>query len=160
MRLKELAGIRLDKLDMKNNRVLVKGKGDHEREAPFGPSTALYLDRFLRARDKWLQEGRRGRYARAGLLWIGEKGPMTESGIAQMIQRRAIDANRRGLSAHAFRRGAAVVLVQRNMARPLIKRLLGWKSDAMIERYIADATTELAHEAFRANSPVETLDED
>lgn len=66
MRLRELAGMRMDKLDLKNGRVLVTGKGSHEREAPFGHSTALYLDRYLRERDRWLHEGRRSRYAAAG----------------------------------------------------------------------------------------------
>src|SRR5690606_15789571 len=84
-RLGELAGLRVEDLDQEQEVAHVMGKGRRGRALPYGAKTADALRRYLRARN---------RHPRAHLpaLWLGKKGPMTSSGIYQMLQRRAVDA--------------------------------------------------------------------
>jgi site-specific recombinase XerD len=60
----------------------VLGKGRRPRALPIGRKTAQALDRYLRAR-----EGHR--LAHLPHLWVGGNGPMTPSGIYQVVHDRA-----------------------------------------------------------------------
>jgi site-specific recombinase XerC len=81
MRLGEMAGLQVADLDMDLEVATVIGKGRRARSCPFGATTGQALDRYLRVRS---------RHGHAGLdaLWIGKYGPMTTSGIRQMLTRR------------------------------------------------------------------------
>jgi site-specific recombinase XerD len=70
----ELLGMRLGDLNFEYDVVRVVGKGGRERALPFGRKTALALDRYLRARS-------RHRLARLDALWLGQRGPLTTSGL-------------------------------------------------------------------------------
>ncbi len=88
MRLGELTGLSLPDLDLDvDNVALVTGKGRRMRACPFGARTAQALDRYLRVRV------RHPRSAEAA-LWLGArgKGPMSSSGLAQVLKRRSRDA--------------------------------------------------------------------
>jgi site-specific recombinase XerD len=61
------------------------GKGRRERALPFGRRAALALDRYLRARARHPQ-------AHLDWLWLGKKGGLTASGLAQMLERRGDQA--------------------------------------------------------------------
>ena len=90
MRLSEIAGIRyrLDDprdsdLDLWNRDITVHGKGRKTRTVKIGYDAARALDRYLRVRARHAQ-------ARRPQLWLGTgtRGPMTASGIYQVIARR------------------------------------------------------------------------
>jgi site-specific recombinase XerD len=70
--------------------LLVLGKGRRERALPFGRTAALALDRYLRARVRHPQ-------AHLEWLWLGKKGGLTASGLAQMLERRGNQAGLPGL---------------------------------------------------------------
>jgi hypothetical protein len=53
-------------------------KGRRERALSFGRTAALALDRYLRARVRHPQ-------AHLEWLWLGKKGSLTASGLAQML---------------------------------------------------------------------------
>jgi hypothetical protein len=53
-------------------------QGPAERVLPFGRKTAVALDRYLRVRS-------RHGHAASPWLWLGQKGPLTATGLAQML---------------------------------------------------------------------------
>ncbi len=92
----ELAGVKLADVDLDLVVVTVLGKGRRPRSLPFGHRAGVPLDRYLRARA-------RHRLARLDWLWLGPKGRLTDSGMAQMLRRRGAEAGLPGLYPHRLR---------------------------------------------------------
>jgi integrase/recombinase XerC len=95
----EVAGLRLDDLDLEQDVIHVVGKGARPRLVPFGHTTGLALGRWLRSRatDNWA--------TRFDRLWLAEKnrGPLMDNGIEQMLKRCGAAVGIPGLHAHQFR---------------------------------------------------------
>jgi site-specific recombinase XerD len=83
-RLGELAAILVTDLDLKHDNITVTGKTG-TRTFPFGAKTGTAIDRYMRLRAK---------HPRAACpeLWVGPKGALSPSGIAQMLNRRSTAA--------------------------------------------------------------------
>ena len=64
----------------------VMGKGGRGRAVPFGIRTTDALRRYLKARRQHPLA------ASTQALWLGRKGPLTVSGVAQLLERRGADA--------------------------------------------------------------------
>ena len=97
-RLAELTGLKLSDVDLTGSPPVIRvlGKGGRERLIGFRPKTAKALDRYLRVR--------RGHpHATAEAVWLGLKGPMTASGIRQMVWRRCDEAGIPRLHPHSLR---------------------------------------------------------
>jgi site-specific recombinase XerC len=92
----EVAGMRLTDLDFDLQVALVLGKGARHARCRSAAGPPQALDRYLRIR---------ARHPRADLewLWIGKFGRITESGIAQVLRRRARHAGLEGLHPHQLR---------------------------------------------------------
>ncbi|MDQ3628435.1 MAG: tyrosine-type recombinase/integrase [Actinomycetota bacterium] len=90
MRASELIGLRLDDLDREQSLAFVEGKGGRGRACPYGSRTADCLRRYLRARARHPMAGR------TDALWLGAKGPVTDSGIRQMLERLGAEVRRDG----------------------------------------------------------------
>src|SRR3712207_3192848 len=97
LRVAELIGITLQDLNFDQDVALVLGKGRRERAAPFGNRTGEALRRYIRTRAKHPLA------TNTDALWLGRKGPMTDSGIRQMMERRGLQAGVEGLHPHRFR---------------------------------------------------------
>lgn len=90
-------------------------------------------------------------------LWLGEKskGPMTDSGVAQLIRRRGRAAG--GSHPHQLRHTFAHQWMASGGAENDLLQLAVWRSCQMLAPYGASAAGERAREAHRHDSPADRL---
>ena len=81
----ELAGMQLDDVNREDRVIIVKGKGGQLRFISFGDESDRALVAYLKVRAEHAYSGDPD-------LWLGLRGPMTGSGIAQMVKRRSAAA--------------------------------------------------------------------
>lgn len=150
-RVAEMAGILVDDLDMRRDQVRVHGKGDKDRDIPFGPKTGQALDRYLAMR-------RRHRLATRPELWLGTRGqPLTASGIQQMLHRRSEQAGLKPIHPHQLRHTAAHVWHDQGGSEADAMALFGWSSPDMPRRYGASARVDRAQRAARRATMADRL---
>lgn len=144
MRLSGLTGLRLDDVDLRGRRLRITLKGGDELWAPIGDKTAQALDRYLRVR---------ARHARADCqwLWLGVKSirqpRFANGGVQEMLRRRGTQAGVENVHPHRFRGVSAHMMLAAGASPDDVRRILGWKSEAMLRHY----TEELADDRARAS---------
>lgn len=144
VRASELMGLRVDDVHFNVETFRVLGKGGRERNVTLLPQPAEALDRYIRARRK--HPGA----ASSNALWLGEKGPLSDSGLRQMLERRCKAAGIRHVNPHLFRHTFAHLAKKRGMADEALMAIAGWNTAQMLQRYGASATAERARESHRA----------
>jgi site-specific recombinase XerD len=150
LRRSELAGLKVDDVDLDMNVASVVGKFRRPRAVPFGRKTALAIDRYLRVRAGH-------RYADQPELWLGRRGPLRPDGIYDVIQKRTIQAGVGHIHPHLFRHTFAHSWLSQGGQEQDLMMLAGWKSRTMLGRYGASAAAERAREAYRRLSPGDRL---
>ena len=155
MRRAELSGLRLEDVDL-SGVCYVVGKGDRGRWVPFGKTTARDLDRYLDARAHHADAG-------SEWLWLGQRGRLTDTGVEQMIKRRArqaglVDANGKvKVHPHLFRHTAAHENLADGMNEGDLMAVMGWRNRQMVDRYGASAKAERARASQRQHSLMDRL---
>jgi site-specific recombinase XerD len=149
LRLAELAGLRLEDVDLADRVLFVRGKGSRRagprhRAVPVGVRTARALDRYLRAR-------RRHPYAAREALWLGIRGApgCGADAIKMMVRRRAAAAGLPGVHPHQLRHSWAAAFRANGGSEGDLMYLGGWRSRAMLDRYGRATAAERAAEAAR-----------
>ena len=142
IRLSELAGIRYGDLDLETREIKVLGKGRKERTVKIDYEAARRVDRYLRVRAKHEQASR-------SWLWLGagDRGPVSATGIYQMVKRRGKQAGVH-VYPHRFRHHFSHTWLDRGGPEGDLMELNGWVSPQMLTRYGASARAARARRTY------------
>jgi integrase/recombinase XerD len=144
----EVAALALIDVSVKDGTAIVRrGKGGKGRAVPFGPQTALALDRYLRTR--------RGHTSadRSEALWLGDRGkPFNYDGLHKSLGYRARLAGIEGFHPHRLRHTAAHRWLAAGGSEGGLMAVAGWTRPDMLLRYTkAQASARAADEARNLN---------
>ena len=149
IRLSELAGIRYapddprrSDIDLWHREITVRGNGGKTRTVKISYDAACSLDRDLRVRARHAQAYR-------PQLWLGtgNRGPMTASGIYQVIARRGRQCGVE-VFPHRFRHHFSHTWLDRGGPEGDLMELNGWTSPQMLRRYGASARSARARRSY------------
>jgi integrase/recombinase XerC len=131
LRVGEVAGLTVERVDLSRGRVLVRGKGDKEREVPMS-------DYATEAIDAWLRRGRpRLADPTSDALFFNRKPrPMGTRDIRRVVERygaRLLPGRR--VTPHTLRHSFATHLLEGGADIRAVQELLGHASVATTQRY-------------------------
>jgi integrase/recombinase XerD len=143
----EVVAIELADIDAAAGTAIIrKGKGGKGRIVPFGPNTALALDRYMRLRNHH-------RLAASPALWLGDRGKgFSYYALHATLKRRALDAGVVGFHPHLMRHTAAHRWLAAGGSEGGLMAVAGWTRPDMLMRYTkAQASSRAATEARGLN---------
>jgi len=149
IRANELITANVNDLDLADSKLhIVHGKGDRQRDVFIGRHTRAVLRSYLNGRE----------YRKFDPLFLTDDGDrFTYYTLRQIIRRRAKDANLLETpSPHDFRRTFALECLRNGMDLETLRRIGGWSTLAMLQRYVAMNVDDLRIAHGRA-SPADKL---
>jgi integrase/recombinase XerC len=138
----EIAGIRLADVDLDQRVIRVHGKGRRSRDVRIGRRAVVALDRYLRLRSAHhLAET-------TDAFWLGTRGALHYAGIYAVLQRRAAQAQIRHIYPHLWRHTMAHRYLDAGGGETNLKALMGWSSNAQLQRYGASMIASRARDEY------------
>lgn len=138
----EVANMKVDDVDMATGIFRVVGKGDRERQLWLDDEAVEALSNYLRLRNKHVHRA-------MPWMWLGRKGRLTDSGIAQVIRDIGLRVGIPNLHPHQFRHSWNAHADSAGLSIDTRMALAGWKSDKMPRHYGAQTQQARAIEAAR-----------
>jgi len=148
LRVGEVSGLTIDRIDLGRERVLVHGKGEKEREVPLSEFSSAALRAYLRdGRPTMASE------SSPALFFNRRKRPMTSRDIRGMVEKyaRRVMSGRR-VTPHTLRHSFATHLLEGGADIRAVQELLGHASLATTQRYTHVSRARL-FDAYRASHP-------
>lgn len=143
VRVSEACRLTRENLNIRDESALVHGKGSKLRAVYFGAKTAVALDRYMRERSKH-------RFASQEFVFLTQRGPLSGDGARELLRTRARQAGLEGrMHPHRFRHTFAHDFLLAGGQERDLKRLAGWTSDVMLERYGQSAADVRARQASK-----------
>jgi site-specific recombinase XerD len=139
MRAGEVIDLRVTDVDTARGLVVVtRGKGAKGRIAPFGPKTAVALDRYIRMRRTHAD-------ADNHQLFVGSHiKTFSYWGLARTLRGRARDAGIEGFHLHLLRHTAATRWLAAGGSEGGLMAVAGWTTREMLDRYVRATASERA----------------
>lgn len=152
MRRSEAASIRMDRLNLDEQYVVVEAKGRRDRVIAFGRQTTRALDKYLRRRAGQT-------HAAEPWLFIGQRGRITPSGVHQIVVGRAELAGLgdAGIHPHLFRHTYAHLFLEAGGQESDLMAQAGWRSPTMVRHYGAALREKRARESAKRLSPADRM---
>jgi integrase/recombinase XerD len=139
-RASEIVNLSMADVSALTGRAMVTGKGDKDRQVPFGPDTARAIDRYIRER-------RKHKHAASTDLWLGVHMPgFGYKALWEMLKRRGAVAGVGQVNPHRFRRTFAHNWLDAGGSADGLMSLAGWTTMDMVRHYT---------EAFRSERALE-----
>ena len=137
----ELVGINLDHIHLKNEIILIRGKGSKERYVPFGDAVKSAMASYLPTRQQMLAESRK---TTSALLINSRGGRLTTRSVGRIIKRIAVA---KGLSSdvhpHTLRHAFGTHMLEEGADLRAIQELLGHERLSTTQRYTQLSTKHL-----------------
>jgi integrase/recombinase XerC len=147
LRVSEVAGLTIDRVDLVRGRVLVLGKGSKEREVPMS-------DPAVEAVRRWVSEGRDALGTGSTSLFFNRKGrPIGQRDIRALVEGysgRLLPGRR--VTPHTLRHSYATHLLEGGADIRAVQELLGHATVATTQRYTHVSRTRL-FEAYERSHP-------
>jgi site-specific recombinase XerD len=148
LRVAEVAGLTVDRLDLTRGRVIVMGKGSKEREVPLSdPARASIADYLVEGRAPMAAEGS------AAAFFNRRKKPIGTRDIRRLVGRYgARTLSGRRVTPHTLRHSFATHLLEGGADIRAVQELLGHASVATTQRYTHVSRSRL-FDAYRQSHP-------
>lgn len=146
VRLGELAGLRMQDLDLEHCLISVTGKGNK-------PRRPAYLEEAGEALDAYLALRRRHAHRTSEYVWLGEQGPLGASRIRAIVQQRGRGSGLESLHPHQLRHTFVARWLRAGLPQATLIQQMGWSDKTaveMIARYGRDARAATAVEHVAA----------
>jgi site-specific recombinase XerC len=156
LRLSELAGLRVEDVDLEAKMLFVMGKGTarkgaRPRAVPVGVKTTLAISRYLRVRERHPLHDRPE-------LWLGTSHSVLGAGsIRKLVGRRGQAAGIEGLHPHALRHSWASQYRANGGSEGNLMSLGGWRNRSMLDRYGRAAAADRAAQDYHERSLADRL---
>jgi len=146
IRVQELCDLRIYDIDMKNTRIIVKGKGAKERMLPFSPRTGQVIWKYLLTRkDSQIDEP----------LFATSTGRFMDRGeVSDMLNATGIRAGVKDVHPHRLRHTFAITYLRNGGDAYTLQAMLGHSTLDMVKRYLHIAQMDL-NRVHRRASPVD-----
>jgi integrase/recombinase XerC len=147
LRVSEVAGLTIERVDLDRGRVTVVGKGDKEREVPLGDPARDAVEAWLAVRDV-LEPGTRPE------LFTNRRGrPIGPRDIRRLVGRYAgVTLSGRRVTPHTLRHSFATHLLEGGADIRAVQEMLGHASVATTQRYTHVSRSRL-FEAYERSHP-------
>jgi len=133
LRVSELVGLDLRKVNFGDGIVLVRGKGDKERIVPFGSKAREAITAYLPTREKVLREHKT---ANPGLFLNARGGRLTTRSVDRLLKKHVRQFGPNIIaSPHSLRHAFASHLLAEGADLRAIQEMLGHKSLATTQKY-------------------------